>query len=80
MRLIHSPPVSQMTAEQLRSVSIECEEYPRNDSMRGRYEASYCEDAIAAWGDSPLQIVNMEKGVPPAVAPATPPGAVSTKP
>jgi hypothetical protein len=62
-----------MTAEQLRSLSLECESYPRNDSMRGRYEAAYCEDAIAAWGDSPLQIVNMEKGM-------TPQGATSTKP
>ncbi len=57
-----------MTAEQLRSLSMECEKYPRNDSMRGRYETAYCEDAIAAWGDSPLQIVKVEKGgsAPPA--------------
>lgn len=53
-----------MTAEQLRSLSMECEKYPRNDSMRGRYDAAYCEDAIAAWGDSPLQIVKVEKNGP----------------
>ena len=71
-----------MTAEQLRSLSMECEKYPRNDSMRGRYEAAYCEDAIAAWGDSPLQIVNMEKGasVPAAPALAIPESPTSTKP
>jgi len=84
IRLIHTPPVRQMTAEQLRSLSMECEKYSRNESMRGRYEAAYCEDAIAAWGDSPLQIVNLEKSASPTVAtpPAAPTqqGVTSTKP
>ncbi len=30
--------------------------------MRGRYDAEYCEEAIAAWGDSPLQIVVIDGG------------------
>ena len=67
LRLRHSPPVAQLTALQLRSLAMECEQYAPNDSMRGRYDASYCELAIAAWGDSPLQMVV----IPP--APATRP-------
>jgi hypothetical protein len=57
IRLIHSPPVGRLTPEQLRSLSMECEKHPPNNSMRGRYDAAYCEEAIAAWGDSPLQMV-----------------------
>ena len=56
-RLIHSPPIAQLAPEQLRSLSMECEKYSRDKSARGPYEAAYCEDAIAAWADSPLQIV-----------------------
>jgi hypothetical protein len=67
VRLRHAPPVSQMTAEQLRALSMDCEKYSRHDSMRGRYDAQYCEDAIAAWGDSPLQMVTI-----PASRPAPP--------
>ncbi|MGB6353234.1 MAG: hypothetical protein WBF21_04600 [Steroidobacteraceae bacterium] len=67
VRLRHDPPVSQLTAEQLRALSIDCEKYARNDTMRGRYDAQYCEDAIAAWGDSPLQMVTI-----PAARPASP--------
>jgi len=57
IRLRHSPPVARLDAEQLRALSMECEKYPPNNSMRGRYDAAYCEQAIAAWGDSPLQMV-----------------------
>jgi hypothetical protein len=56
-RLIHSPPIAKMGAEQLRSLSMECEKYVPDKSARGPYDAAYCEDAIAAWSDSPLQIV-----------------------
>jgi hypothetical protein len=59
IRLTHKPPVNQLTAEQLRSLSMDCEKYPRNDWARGRYEAAYCEEAIAAWSDAPLQMVPM---------------------
>ena len=57
IRLAHSPPVARLDAQQLRSLSMECEQYSPNNSMRGRYDAAYCEEAIAAWGDSPLQMV-----------------------
>ena len=59
IRLRHKPPVDRLTAEQLRSLSMECEKYPPNKSARGRYEAAYCEEAIAAWSDAPLQMVPM---------------------
>ena len=56
IRLAHSPPVARLDPQQLRSLSMECEQYSPNNSMRGRYDAAYCEEAIAAWGDSPLQM------------------------
>jgi hypothetical protein len=57
LRLKHSPPVTRLDPQQLRSLSMECEKYPPNNSMRGRYDAAYCDEAIAAWGDSPLQMI-----------------------
>ncbi len=65
LRLTHSPPVARLDPQQLRSLSVECEKYPPINSMRGRYDAAYCEEAIAAWGDSPLQMVI----IPPAKTP-----------
>jgi hypothetical protein len=62
LRLIHSPPVNRLTPQQLKDLSMECQKYPPHNSMRGRYDASYCEDAIAAWGDEPLQIVTIDQG------------------
>jgi len=59
LKLRHSPPVGLLTREQLRSLSMECEQYPQNRSMRGRYDAAYCDEAIAAWADSPLQMVTI---------------------
>jgi hypothetical protein len=56
-KLIHSPPITQLAAQQLRSLSMECEKYVPDKSTRGPYDAAYCEDAIAAWADSPLQLV-----------------------
>jgi hypothetical protein len=58
-KLIHSPPVRQLTAQQLRSLSMECEKYPPTKTSRGPYDAAYCEQATAAWGDWPLQIVTV---------------------
>jgi len=55
--LIHSPPITQLVPEQLRTLSMECEKYSPDKSARGPYEAAYCEDAIAAWADSPLQMI-----------------------
>ena len=39
---------------------MDCEKYPRHDSARGRYDAAYCEEAIAAWSDAPLQMIPMD--------------------
>ena len=61
-RLIHSPPISQLAPQQLRSLSMECQKYEPDKSTRGPYDAAYCDDAIAAWADSPLQIVPIGKG------------------
>jgi hypothetical protein len=63
-RLIHSPPIAQLAPEQLRSLSMECEKYVPDKSARGPYDAAYCEDAIAAWSDSPLQMVPIIKDEP----------------
>ena len=57
IRLVHSPAIGRLTPQQLRSLSMECEKYSPKNSMRGRYDAVYCEQAIAAWSDSPLQII-----------------------
>ena len=62
LRLLHSPPIGRLTTAQLRALSMECEKYSPKNSMRGRYDAAYCEEAIAAWGDSPLQIVVIDGG------------------
>ena len=71
-RLIHSPPIAQLAAEQLRSLSMECEKYVPDKSARGPYDAAYCEDAIAAWSDSPLQIVPIIKDESVRDSPASP--------
>jgi hypothetical protein len=63
-RLIHAPPVGQLNPQQLRSLSMECEKYAPNGSMRGRYDAAYCDEAMAAWSDSPLQMVPVQKEAP----------------
>jgi hypothetical protein len=59
IRLTHQPPIGQLTAEQLRSLAMDCEKYPRKGAARGRYEAAYCDDASAAWSDAPLQMLPM---------------------
>jgi hypothetical protein len=61
-RLIHSPPIGQLAPQQLRALSMECEKYTPDGSTRGPYDAAYCEAAVAAWGDSPLQIVTIDQG------------------
>jgi hypothetical protein len=43
---------------------MECEKYVADKSARGPYDAAYCEEAIAAWSDSPLQIVPIQKDEP----------------
>jgi hypothetical protein len=71
-RLIHSPPITQLAPQQLRSLSMECQKYSPDKSTRGPYDAAYCEDAIAAWADSPLQIVPLRKDEPIRDSPAAP--------
>jgi hypothetical protein len=62
--LIRSPPIAQLAAEQLRSLSLECQKYPADEPSRGPYDAAYCEAAIAAWADAPLQMVPIIKEAP----------------
>jgi hypothetical protein len=71
-RLIHSPPIAQLAPEQLRSLSMECEKYVPDKSTRGPYDAAYCEEAIAAWSDSPLQMLPIIKDKPVRDSPASP--------
>jgi hypothetical protein len=73
-KLVHSPPVKQLTAQQLRALSMECEKYSPTKTTRGPYDAAYCEEAMAAWGDWPLQIVTVDGDGrnPSPAAPATP--------
>jgi hypothetical protein len=71
-RLIHSPPIAKMGTEQLRSLSMECEKYVPDKSTRGPYDAAYCEDAIAAWSDSPLQMLPIIKDGSVRDSPASP--------
>ena len=71
-RLIHSPPITQLAAEQLRSLSMECEKYVPDKSARGPYDAAYCDDAIAAWSDSPLQMLPIIKDESVGDSPASP--------
>jgi hypothetical protein len=73
-RLIHSPPIRQLVPEQLRALSMECEKYAPEKSARGPYEAAYCEEAIAAWSDSPLQMIPipMDKDGATRTSPASP--------
>jgi hypothetical protein len=75
IRLLHSPPVSRQSPQQLRALSMECEQYPPHGAFRGRFDAAYCEEAIAAWADSPLQLVVIPGSV--VATPATDHAAVS---
>ncbi len=67
--LIRSPPIARLAAEQLRSLSMDCQKYSPDKSSRGPYDAAYCEEAIAAWSDSPLQMLPLIKEVPPQNSP-----------
>jgi hypothetical protein len=60
-RFIHSPAISRLNPEQLRALSMDCEKYSPDGSSRGPYDLAYCDNAIAAWGDSPLQMVTIPR-------------------
>ena len=63
--LIHTPHLRELNPKQLRALSMECEKYLPGRIARGPYDAAYCEAAIAAWSDSPIQMIQI---------PAAPPG------
>ena len=62
--LIHTPPIKQLDLRQLKALSIECEKYLPGQFARGPYDAAYCQAAIDAWGDAPLQMVRIPPGSP----------------
>jgi hypothetical protein len=57
--LIHAPPLRELNPKQLRALSMECEKYLPGRMARGPYDAAYCEAAIAAWSDSPIQMIQI---------------------
>jgi hypothetical protein len=57
--LIHTPPIKRLELKQLKALSIECEKYLPGQYARGPYDAAYCQAAIDAWGDAPLQMVHI---------------------
>jgi hypothetical protein len=64
--LIHTPPIRQLDLKALKALSIECEKYPPGQFARGPYDAAYCQAAIDAWGDAPLQMLRLPPASPPA--------------
>ncbi len=60
IRLKHTPPVAQLSGNELRSLSMECDSYQPHDGMRGRYDAAYCDEVMAAWADAPLQMITVK--------------------
>ena len=40
---------------------MDCERYPVDKAARGPYDAAYCEAAMAAWSDAPLQMIPLKK-------------------
>jgi hypothetical protein len=62
--LIHAPPIKQLDLKQLKALSMECEKYLPGQFARGPYDATYCQAAIDAWGDSPLQMVRIPPSPP----------------
>jgi hypothetical protein len=62
--LIHSPPIGQLDLKQLKALALECERYLPGQFARGPYDAAYCQGAIDAWGDAPLQMIRIPRGSP----------------
>jgi hypothetical protein len=58
-RLIDTPPISKLTPDQLHGLATRCGRYPTDGPARGPYDARYCEAAIAAWSDSPIQMLRL---------------------
>ena len=68
-KLIHSPPVAKLNDQQLRALSMDCEKYMPDKTTRGPYDAAYCEAAMAAWADAPIQMLPFENDGPKSSAP-----------
>jgi hypothetical protein len=62
-RFIHAPPIDGLDPTRLRALSMDCEKYSPDGTSRGPYDIAYCENAIAAWGDSPLQMLTIPQSV-----------------
>lgn len=60
--LINTPAIARLSEDQLRGLVVRCARYQPLGLARGPYSAKYCDDAQAAWSDSPLHLVV----VPPA--------------
>jgi hypothetical protein len=58
-RLISAPPIAKLTPDQLHGLARRCDRYPPDGPARGPYDAQYCEAAIAAWSDSPIQMLRL---------------------
>ena len=58
-RLIDTPPIAKLTPDQLHGLAARCGRYPPEGPARGPYDAEYCEAAIAAWSDSPIQMLRL---------------------
>ena len=58
-RLINTPPISKLTPDQLHGLATRCGRYTADAAARGPYDARYCEAAIAAWSDSPIQMLRL---------------------
>jgi hypothetical protein len=58
-RLINTPPIAKLTPAQLHGLATRCGRYSPDGPARGPYDARYCEAAIAAWSDSPIQMLRL---------------------
>jgi len=58
-RLIDTPPISKLRPDQLHGLATRCGRYTADGTGRGPYDARYCEAAIAAWSDSPIQMLRL---------------------
>jgi hypothetical protein len=59
INLINTPPIGRLSEDQLRGLAARCERYQPSGPARGPYSAKYCDDAEAAWSDSPLHMLVM---------------------
>jgi len=65
--LIDTPAIARLTEDQLHGLAGRCQRYPASGPARGPYSAKYCDEALAAWSDSPIHMLI----IPPQNAKAT---------